>query len=656
MMTSRMVRFSSVGGLLLALILFMTSNALALSYQAGENVNFDITLDEVGLTKMPPAPRFYLEGFDGVNYPVAVVLKSDRSIELGVTQAMPAGSYVLAYAGPGGKKVELRNTVRVNGPVIQNVSVVNQQLTAGNQVTLTGMYFGSSPSVSIQIGQSAPVACQLVSVGADQAAEEGFGQVMVAIPRLAQETPGNAVFVVKNMFGTAEAYYDANSVLAGTANSRGTLVSASEAGTILKGKKWDYLLDSLESSTGYVGDAKRYALSQYLYYVTGDGFGNQYRVNKYDVKIYKITYWTVDDDEAAHPVMASGVVIVPQVNGKGTLPFISFQHGTMIHKAEAPTSSDGAELGMAVSYAVADGFVVSMMDHQWMGEAGIGALNDTDRRALQPYCQEKVLAMGAADMMIAAKSFLSDKYSNITLNNKQFFLTGYSEGAYATLALLRELETNEVYYNQAGLPQPKLTACGDGPYSLAGVMRKTLLATTPYPDSAQYFAPLILTTMYKTYLPDNKPADYFKRPYDISVADLMNGYVNSGAVNFNMPKSLKPAEILTDKVTGDLKNCNLGPNSIYPYFVLNDLAGNNPDTWMPEGTLMFYHGKNDDCVPYQNAEEAYKHYRVRNVSLQTPEDEVSSSDILIKAGMTYHVVYALHVMGEIWYRFHNALK
>jgi hypothetical protein len=77
---------------------------------------------------------------------------------------------------------------------------------------------------------------------------------------------------------------------------------------------------------------------------------------------------------------------------------------------------------------------------------------------------------------------------------------------------------------------------------------------------------------------------------------------------------------------------------------------------MPAGKLLFYHGKKDDCVPYGNAEEAFNHYNVRNVKLQPLEYEVSDDDILIEAGMTYHVVYALHVMGEIWYQFHESLE
>jgi hypothetical protein len=317
--------------------------------------------------------------------------------------------------------------------------------------------------------------------------------------------------------------------------------------------------------------------------------------------------------------------------------------------------SDGAELGFAVSYAVADGFVVSMMDHQWMGSAGFDAEDDAGRRALQPYCQGKVLAMGAADMMIAAKQFLKQQYKTITLS--KLFLTGYSEGAYATLALQKELETNRSYYQQAGLPPLQLTASGDGPYSLAGTMLNTLLGDQPYPASAQYFAPLIMTTMYKTYLTQYSPKDYFKRPYDISVADLINGYAISGAVNFNMPASLKPADVLMDKVKNDLKNHNTDQTSIYPYFLANDLAGNNTaDTWMPAGQLYFYHGQSDDCVPYQNAQQATQHYNVSNVKLQKLMDEVWSTDLLINFGLTYHQVYALHVMGEIWYLFHQAPK
>jgi hypothetical protein len=644
------------GSCLLALaMIFFASNAGAVSSIASENVSFSIPLSELGLTTMPSNPKFLLEGFDGSTYPVTVLRAAvgDHSIFCGITHAMPAGSYSLLFVN-GAVNVELPDTVRVSAPVIQDISVQHKQISEGNQVVLSGLYFGNSPSVSIVTDQLRSVPCQIVSDGAsDLSAGAGFGQVIVEIPSVGGTTPKNAVFQVSNIFGTASVYYDAQADQSGHANSRGKFISASEMGAITPDGKWDYLCKSIAGTDWWV---KREAVSNYLYYWCGHGFYLQYGRSKYPVKIYRITYWTVDDDAGSHLVKASGVAIVPQVAGKKTLPFLSFQHGTMMNKNEAPSMSDGAELGFAVSYAVADGFVVSMMDHQGMGTASYLADSDADRRALQRYCQGKVLAMGAADMMIAVKQFVGQSYPNITLQN--LYMTGYSEGAYATLALQKELETKAAYYSQFALPALKITACGDGPYSLAGAMLNKLLSGKAYPESALYFAPLIMVSMFQTYFPASTPIDYFIRPYDISIGDLITGYVSSESVNRNMPKSCNPADILTDKVKNDLNQRNTDSTSIYTYFLHNDLAGNNKsDTWMPAGRLYFYHGILDDCVPYQNSQDAYNHYVPRTVTFQKPTDEIDkNNNPLHKTGLTYHAIYALHVMGEIWSVFHSDLK
>jgi hypothetical protein len=637
----RWVRIFGIGGLLLGLTVFWASYAGAFSFQASDQVNFNVPLKSLGLVQMPSDPIFFLQGLDGQLYPAIVqqAFTGNDYIVCGLPDQLPLGAYTLLFQNGDGSSVEIPETVRVLAPVIQNVAVQSSKIAAENKVTLQGTYFGSSPTVKIDClanvaGVSKTVSLVCPVAGNVTNTPDGVSRTTVSIPSLGGAIPAEAVFTVSNKYGTASAVY--RSAFA-TNTDRGALVSWTPHSTpfLKKGDAWKYLVNSVRSGIG------QGIVEGILYYDTD--FGNQ--SYKYDLYLWDINYWTVDAFN--NPVLASGVVVVPAQKTTGTAPLLSFQHGTMLTKKEAPTMSDGAELGFAVSFAAADGYVVSMMDHQGMGQAAFDPTDPAKRAQLQPYCQGQTLARGAADMMIAIKQFLGSVYPPMTVSG--LFLTGYSEGGYATLALQRELETQPKYTQKYNLPSISAVACGDGPYSLAKVMLNKLLANASYP--VQYFAPLTMVSMNKTYNPTYTTSNYMQYPYDVTAGEMMNGYFSGDDVNHYMPSSGIPGKILLSSVISDLQAAK---GSIYPAFAKNDLAGVSGDKWTPRAKVRLYHGKYDDCVPLDNALEAYNHYL--SLNKDAPIQLIVNNDVSSAPFVTWHQWYALYVMGNIWTWFHDGAK
>jgi hypothetical protein len=635
-------RILGASGLLVAMMFFWASDAGAFSFQASENLEFKVPLKSLGLTEMPAAPAFLLQGLGGDFYPVTVreAAAGKDYIVCEVTEKVPLDSYALVYQ-TGRAMVETAETVCVLAPAVERVTVQGAQIRQGNSVTLSGMNFGNAPGVRIQcnlfddgVTKTASVPCSLLGE-ASMDSTTGLSEVTVQIPSLGGALPQNAVFMVSNKFGTGSALYDAAKERAGLSQARGTLDSWRPHSTefLKQDNVWEYLVRGIASEW-----LKQQAVKIFLLF--SDFSKQEYH---HDLYMWDIFYWT--QDAFGQPVLASGVLLVPTKTTQ--TPFLSFQHGTMLTKNEAPTRADGAELGFAVTFAAADGFAVAMMDHQGMGEAAFDPTNVAKRRQIQPYCQGHTLAIGAADMMIASNVFLQKFYTQIKLS--KLFITGYSEGAYATLALQRELETNAKDYQQ--LPSLVASGCGDGPYSLAKVMLEKLLADQPYP--VQYFAPLSLVAMNKTYFPNSSTSTYMKFPYDVTVGEMINGYFKSDDVSRFMPDSeIPPKQILLPQVIAQIRE---GKGPIYQAFATNDLAGLNGDkTWKPKAQLRLYHGVNDDCVPFQNSREAYDYYH--GLDIKAPITVNPNDQIWIDPtpfGITYHQVYALFVVGNIWNWFHG---
>ncbi|NTW49281.1 MAG: hypothetical protein HGB19_06055, partial [Chlorobiales bacterium] len=235
---------------------------------------------------------------------------------------------------------------------------------------------------------------------------------------------------------------------------------------------------------------------------------------RYPVIVSRIIYETITPE--GQPTKASGLVVMPD-EISGTLPIISYQHGTQTSKDDVPSV-----IGMhpfAVGSA-STGYAVCVPDY-----LGLGAAQNESSHRLHPFLHSKSLATTVIDMLRATKAACT---KNGTASNGQLFLMGYSEGGYATMAAQREIEQH--YQDEFSVTASAPMA---GPYDLSGVMVERILADQYHPSPA--YLPYLLLAYNQVYkiFPDIR--DIFAPPFDRVVPELFDGCKMLDEINSALP-------------------------------------------------------------------------------------------------------------------------
>jgi len=307
------------------------------------------------------------------------------------------------------------------------------------------------------------------------------------------------------------------------------------------------------------------------------------------VEIFKIEYLTIDSD--GNLITVSGAVMKPIK--AGSVPMLSLQHGTVTERTEVASNGPLSSIEGAVGvYAASLGYYTLVPDYP-----GFGSSN-----TIHPYVHDKSLAYSVIDNIRAGK--LAAEIEGISMNG-ELFLTGYSEGGYATLAAHREIETNHV-------SEFNLTAVAPmaGPYDLTGTFAEIL-------EQGDY-SPLVYVgyffTVYNEIYGWNYLSNIFLPPY----ADLMPGLFD-GTQTYSEISSQLPGS-LTDLVKQSFITSYLNGNETE---VIAAVAENTLLNWTPTVPMRFYHGRNDDTVPYQNSVTIVNNLKANggfNIELITIED------------------------------------
>lgn len=158
---------------------------------------------------------------------------------------------------------------------------------------------------------------------------------------------------------------------------------------------------------------------------------------KYEVDLFRVEYDSMIPEQDNRPIKTSGLVAIPKGVDGGALPFMSYQHGTVLGKKEVPSysflSDDQArydhsyETRLAVAQFAGNGYVVIAPDYFGMG----------DSVEPEEYIVKGSRQQACLDLYLASKDWLA---STKAINQKGLFLTGWSQGGYATMAFLEKLE------------------------------------------------------------------------------------------------------------------------------------------------------------------------------------------------------------------------
>lgn len=279
-----------------------------------------------------------------------------------------------------------------------------------------------------------------------------------------------------------------------------------------------------------------------------DGSRVQNVVPRYDVATWRVEYSTLDGDGNA--VRASGLLAVPQTAPGIASPVLSYQHATIFRDAEAP--SNNAVPGEVSVVLASLGYIVLAPDY-----VGFGASRGTPH----PYLQAAPTAASVNDFIVATQYW---RELNQIKDNGDLYLTGYSEGGYATMAAHRALQAE----NAPALKNLRMAVVGGGPYDVQATLdglidivrdKNRVLGALISPGFLRYLGGSVQRevrrALLRELLPDDADVVYGTRFLDSFLAD-------------------DTATIASDSSVFD---------------------------WLPTVPVALFHGRDDQTVPYASA-------------------------------------------------------
>lgn len=301
---------------------------------------------------------------------------------------------------------------------------------------------------------------------------------------------------------------------------------------------------------------------------------------QFGAKYYKITYTTPD----VHGVQdtASGLLVVPD-NPNKVYPRLVYQHGTSGSQQDVPSVNYENGEGRVGLLFGGLGYVALLPDYLGLGES----------RGFHPYVHAASEAWVAEDMLRAAAEFAQQ---NGAQTNDQLFITGYSQGGHAAMALHRNIEKNlsDEFTVTAAAPM-------SGPYSIGEVMRDLILTDEVYfypayiPNTA-----LSYQTVYGNIF--NQIEDIFKPEYAGLIGQFYNNQITLTQLNSQLIAALtanegasRPFKMLQDSI---IQAVTSDPN--HPInLALRD--NNTYNDWTPQAPTRISYCMADDQVPFENS-------------------------------------------------------
>lgn len=292
---------------------------------------------------------------------------------------------------------------------------------------------------------------------------------------------------------------------------------------------------------------------------------------KFGFDVVDITYKTKWHDGTT--IIASGLVFIPTITNKFVPSELIFMHGTKMSKARSIAIKAG-EQSVCAGYA-AEGYVVAFPDYIGLGNG----------ERFHLYQHAATSAQAGIDMMRAVRELL--KQRNLKTDN-QLFITGYSQGGHAAMALHKEIQEkyNKEFHVAASSPM-------SGAYDISGTQSKCMFEKYAFPS----YLPYLLKSYDEVYnFFDEDFNTIFKSPYDSIVAKYYNGKYDIWDINPLMPEI--PVSLLKDEIVK--KYIVENPERLQKILKDNDVYD-----WKPEVPMQLCYCQADEQVNYLNSFIAY---------------------------------------------------
>lgn len=293
-----------------------------------------------------------------------------------------------------------------------------------------------------------------------------------------------------------------------------------------------------------------------------------------DVNIFKLVYKTTVN---GNQIDASGLICVPVTPGE--YPVLSFQNGTNTVNAFAPSEFPLDYTYQAVEIIASMGYIVVIADYPGFGSSV---------QIPHPYLITGPTVRSLVDMLFTVKEIAESEFPGITLKN-EYYLLGYSQGGWATLALHKALELEySADFNLKG------SSCGAGPYNILQLLEEIV-------NEPEYPMPVYLgyiVNAYSAYDQFTNPAgDIFNEPYASRLSSLFTGLLTSDQINNQLTKSI------TGLITPDFIS---GFATSGKYSSIRDALNNNSiESWHSFKPVLLIHGGKDSRVKPASTESMY---------------------------------------------------
>ncbi len=307
----------------------------------------------------------------------------------------------------------------------------------------------------------------------------------------------------------------------------------------------------------------------------------------YGVDVYKITYNTVYKGET---ILASGLVCLPQ--SQESFPIISFQNGTNTQKNDCPSVNPTNYYYTLMEYMAGNGYIITFPDY-----IGFGA----SAQILHPYYERETTDNAVIDMIRACHELLDENDIQAKFNGEHF-LMGYSQGGWATLSGLKNIETN---FNTT-IPVTA-TSCGAGAYDMM-VMSTYVLAHQVFPGPL--YLPYFIYSQQLFGAHNDPLSKFFNEPYASRIPELFNGTYTNDQVNAQLNDTIP--KLLTSNMISDFSN---GADFAQ---LRSLLIKNSVTAWVPNSKINLYHGSADLNVPPEQSLLMYNSF----VSLGVGQDKI----------------------------------
>ena len=304
---------------------------------------------------------------------------------------------------------------------------------------------------------------------------------------------------------------------------------------------------------------------------------------EHSVSVYTITYNTTFD---GNPIVASGLVAVPNTSGI-QFPVMSFQNGTNTLHSMAPSVNPDDMVFLMLEFISSTGFIISVPDY-----LGFGASD----QMFHPYMHKESTVQAVTDMLRAVKELINNHL--YTEMSDDLYITGYSQGGWATMQLQKAIETQ--YSSEFNL---KASACAAGPYDLNYVNHYVLdRETYPMP----YFLGYVFNSYINLGLVSIPVSDLFNPPFDNVITTYYDGTHSGEEINAALTTSV------SQLLANDYRN-NAYTDTKYSS-IINSMSANSISAWNTTIPTRIIHGTNDEFVPQEVSLNTYQDFLNKGVS------------------------------------------